>query len=100
MVAAAYRRALKKSVGGQFTLSDWEALKQEYNYCCVACGQAEPDIMLTIDHKLPLAKWHQWKEKLGIDYNGHTQQNIQPLCQLCNNMKRDKLISFPQMIIT
>lgn len=97
MFAAAKRRALKKSVGGSFTFSDWERLKEQYNYCCVACGQSEPDILLTIDHKLPLSKWHEWKDRLSITYDGHSQENIQPLCESCNNKKRDKLISFLQL---
>lgn len=57
-------------------MGEWTALKVAYGFRCLACGQHEPDIKLTIDHVLPLSLG-------GTNAIG----NIQPLCGPCNSSK-------------
>ncbi len=67
-----------------FSENDWEELKKEYNWTCHACGKTEPEIKLTVDHKLPLSKDGR-----------NVIENIQPLCKNCNSKKQSKLITYP-----
>jgi 5-methylcytosine-specific restriction endonuclease McrA len=77
------RRGLEANAEGKFTAAEWEALKKKYNYTCLRCGKCEPEIKLTPDHVLPLAKG-------GSNYI----KNIQPLCLLCNCTKNAKHIDY------
>lgn len=79
----ANRRARKQQSGGSFTSKEWLALKATYNYTCLCCGSKEPDIKLSPDHVVPLAK-------------GGTSNinNIQPLCFLCNQRKHTKIVDY------
>jgi len=74
------RRSLKRGAEGSFTLEEWENLKKEFNLTCPICFKSEPEIMLTIDHIIPLSKG-------GSNYI----TNIQPLCRSCNCSKRDRI---------
>ena len=74
------REAMKRGADGSHTLKEWEELKALHNYTCLICGKKEPEIKLTEDHIIPISKD-------GSDYI----KNIQPLCQKCNSIKRDKL---------
>jgi len=74
------RRARVRAAVGSFTVGEWETLKKQYGYKCPICGRQEPDIQLTIDHVIPLAK--------GGDNN---ISNIQPLCMICNKQKAVKI---------
>lgn len=65
------RRAL-----GPICLDDWRDIKRRYGYRCPACGVPEPDIVLTIDHIIPIS--------LG---GTNDPQNLQPLCKSCNSRK-------------
>lgn len=66
--------------GGTHTRKEWEALKRKYGYRCLRCDRPEPDIRLTRDH---------------IDPRGSNDiENIQPLCEACNNWKGDQVIDF------
>lgn len=69
--------------GGSFTAGEWELLKEQYGYRCPACGKREPEIKLTIDHVIPIAKG-------GVN----TISNIQPLCGNCNSKKNTQIMSF------
>ena len=80
---SAKRRTLKTRAGGSFTLSEWETLKANYDYTCLACGKQEPNIKLTADHVVPVVKG-------GTSYIS----NIQPLCGKCNSSKRTKIIDY------
>ncbi|MCL5460374.1 HNH endonuclease, partial [Loigolactobacillus coryniformis] len=52
---------------GDFTIEDWEYIKNINNYSCKLCSRKEPEIKLTVDHIIPISK------------NGkHTRENIQP----------------------
>jgi len=68
---------------GSFTYSEWERLKEKYNYTCPSCGRREPKIKLTIDHIIPISKG-------GTNYIS----NIQPLCQECNSKKYTRVIRY------
>jgi 5-methylcytosine-specific restriction endonuclease McrA len=70
------RKARKLGNGGNYTAMQWRLLKARYNYTCLCCGRREPDIKLTPDHVIPLARGGS----NGIE-------NIQPLCGSCNCRK-------------
>jgi 5-methylcytosine-specific restriction endonuclease McrA len=80
---SANRKARKLQTGGSFTSKEWLDLKVKYNNTCLCCGKKEPDIKLSADHVIPLAK-------------GGTSdiENIQPLCLTCNIRKYTKTIDY------
>lgn len=61
-----------------------ESIKLRDNYTCCYCGNstyAEPNLLLEIDHIVPIAK------------GGNTvENNLQTLCWKCNRSKRDKIV--------
>ena len=76
----------KKSVAGQRTFMTSklrEKIKERDNYSCKKCGasiQDEPNLLLEIDHIIPLSK------------NGLTEEkNLQTLCWKCNRSKGSKI---------
>lgn len=77
------RRAKIKSVGGSFTLGEWNNLKAQYNWTCPCCLKQEPTIKLEADHIIPLAKM-----------GSNNIENIQPLCRLCNAKKHTQIIEY------
>ena len=74
---AKYQRAL-------MTSSLRERIKKRDNYTCKNCGLStrdEPNLLLEIDHIIPLSK------------NGKTtEDNLQTLCWRCNRKKSNKII--------
>lgn len=76
-----YRR--EKLASGEFTEVDFDLLKHKYNYTCLCCGKAEPNIKLVADHVVPLS--------LGGNNN---VENRQPLCVDCNRKKNAKTIDY------
>ena len=77
------RRARKQHAEGEFTNQEWQALKASYNHTCLCCGQREPEIQLTPDHVIPLAKG-----------GSNAISNIQPLCKSCNSAKGAKTTDY------
>ena len=77
------RRARKLGNGGTFTMQEWQALKEFYNFICLRCGRKEPEILLTPDHVLPLVRG-----------GSNSIDNIQPLCRSCNCSKHTKHIDY------
>ena len=74
------RRKLRlRQNGGFHTKGEWETLKAQVNWTCLACLKREPEIKLTKDHIISA-------------YNGGTDniENIQPLCLPCNVRKHTK----------
>lgn len=76
----------KKSIAGQRTLMTSnlrEKIKERDNYTCKKCGatiEKEPNLLLEIDHIIPLSK------------NGlTTEENLQTLCWRCNRSKGSKI---------
>jgi 5-methylcytosine-specific restriction endonuclease McrA len=74
------RRARLLNAEGSFTQEDWLKLKEIYDFTCPKCFRSEPEIKLTMDHKVPLVKG-------GSNY----LDNIQPLCVSCNTSKGKKI---------
>ena len=62
-----------------------DSIKLRDNFTCCSCGNstfAEPNLLLEIDHIVPIAK------------GGCTEENnLQTLCWKCNRSKSDKIIS-------
>jgi len=57
----------------------WEILKRD-NYRCVKCGSRPPDVILEIDHIVPVSK-----------RGNNSASNLQTLCNRCNQGKKDRL---------
>lgn len=79
----ARRRTRLANAEGSFTPQEWREVKERYNFTCLACHRQEPQIKLTPDHVVPLAK-----------HGNNYITNIQPLCRSCNSAKRDKTIDY------
>jgi hypothetical protein len=54
----------------------WESIKVKSAYQCSHCGQEEPDVKLSPDHRQPRARG-----------GTNDEENWQPLCEQCNNLK-------------
>lgn len=69
-------KAKKLGASGDFTRAEWLALVEQYDHRCLCCSKQEPEIELSFDHVIPLARG-------GSNDIG----NIQPLCLSCNQRK-------------
>lgn len=54
----------------------WKRIKEASNFRCSHCGQQEPDVRLSPDHRKPRARG-----------GTNDEENWQPLCEQCNNLK-------------
>ena len=70
----AKRRAIKASLPGHYTASEFTAICEKYNNRCLCCGKKSK---LAADHVIP------------ITWPGSTNyiSNLQPLCGPCNSSK-------------
>jgi 5-methylcytosine-specific restriction endonuclease McrA len=77
------RRAREVGADGCFSAQQWLDLKVTHNHTCPCCGRREPEVKLTADHVVPLARGgSNWIE------------NIQPLCLSCNCSKSTKTVDY------
>lgn len=70
-----HRRRARES-RGHFSANDWRSIKERQDYKCAICGKREPEIKLTVDHIVSLARG-----------GGNEASNIQGLCGSCNSRK-------------
>ena len=70
------RRAKLLGNGGSHTVKEWKDLCEHWGNICAICREKKK---LTKDHIIPISKD-------GTD----NIDNIQPLCQRCNSIKKDK----------
>jgi hypothetical protein len=54
----------------------WERIRAKADFRCSHCGQQEPDVKLSPDHRQPRARG-----------GSNDEENWQPLCEQCNNLK-------------
>jgi len=80
-----------KSIGGSFTKGQWLALLEGCRRTCKECSRSEPEVKLTIDHIVPIAKWDEWALENNPPYLVNDIENIQPLCGSCNSRKQARL---------
>ncbi len=66
-----------------YTVPQWNLLKDLAGHLCQCCGKTEPEVKLTLDHIKPVAH---------AGHNGIT--NIQLLCFGCNNTKNDSEVDY------
>jgi len=84
-IAVKYNVRKRIQEKGDLTGKQWACIKKTNNYTCLKCHRKEPEIILTIDHIIPIIKGGE-----------HTANNIQPLCRSCNSSKHDKIIDYRQ----
>jgi 5-methylcytosine-specific restriction endonuclease McrA len=77
------RRILLRNAQGDLTFEKWEKIKKKYNHTCLCCKKKEPEIILTVDHIVPLVKGGK-----------NSCDNVQPLCIICNKIKFTKVVDF------
>lgn len=76
VVYRANGKAREVGVPGRIDVSEWIELKRRYGNKCLRCGVCEPNVVLSIDHIIPLSAG-------GPNVIG----NVQPLCVQCNCKK-------------
>ncbi len=78
-------KAFAKEQRALMTKKMREYIKKRDNFTCCNCGNStykEPNLLLEIDHIIPVAK------------GGYTEEdNLQTLCWKCNRAKSDKILS-------
>ncbi len=65
------------------TYGSWKRILEKYNGMCLCCKRKEPDVKITLDHIIPLSRGGK-----------NTEENIQPLCTICNCKKFTKSIDY------
>lgn len=82
LIRNANRRTRELGNGGKFTLEQWNDLIAHYapEGKCLSCGEVKP---MTKDHVVSV-----------INGGMSDINNLQPLCQFCNNSKHDKSIDY------
>ena len=81
-----HNRRARLLAGGIYTIQEWCALLEKYEYRCLACGSKDH---IVVDHVIPLSRG-------GMN----TIDNLQPLCFTCNAKKHAKTIDYrPDRIV-
>lgn len=75
--------AKRRGASGKLKAKEWAEVKAKYDNKCLRCGKQEPEIKLTVDHVLPLAKG-----------GTNDKDNVQPLCKSCNSRKHTNHIDY------
>jgi hypothetical protein len=75
--------AKRRGASGKLRAKEWTEVKAKYGNKCLRCGKQEPEIKLTVDHVLPLAKG-----------GTNDKDNVQPLCKSCNSRKHTNHIDY------
>ncbi len=83
----AVRRTQIKDDGGVVTDQQWEDLKAKHDYMCLRCLRQEPEIVLSMDHVIPISKGGR-----------NVIENIQPLCLACNDKKGTGVVDYRRLI--
>lgn len=81
--SAAYaprRNRYGRDARGKFTTKEWRNLCEQYHNLCLRCGEQKP---LSPDHIQPLSR-----------QGANSIDNIQPLCEECNEWKLVKTIDY------
>ena len=78
--ASQKRRARKLGASGSFTALQWLNLCLQFDFRCLCCGRRD---LLDADHINPLSKG-----------GSNDISNIQPLCDRCNTIKKDRHIDY------
>lgn len=77
------RNKIRQGVEGILKGTEWNNIKLRYENKCLCCKKSEPEIILTIDHIIPISKGGK-----------NIESNIQPLCMNCNRIKSDNNLDF------
>lgn len=80
-------RMLDAAAVHDVTVDQWFAIKAFYGDRCLRCGKTEPEVRLTMDHVIPVARG-------GLHHIG----NLQPLCHSCNSGKNNRTQDFRHLI--
>lgn len=97
-IAEEKRRALKKKLGGSYTVEQWENLIKRFEFKCPMCDRTDEQLRaiykcgLTADHIVPIKDWEEYKKSTNKYYDWNDIKNIQPLCVSCNSKKSNKYI--------
>lgn len=59
----------------------WQRIKQHTGNRCANCGRQEPDVQLSADHRVPRSRYAGPPEAINAE------ENLQALCEQCNNTK-------------
>lgn len=82
------RKARKLNLPDTFTIEQWFACLEYFNYCCAVCGNQLRDLFGNVephaDHWIPLSYE-------GDDNPGTVAENMVCLCSDCNQNKKDTL---------
>lgn len=79
-----HTRRSRSKAGGGFTTEQWAMLCIWFGNECLACGAKET----TVDHVIPLSL-----------KGTNTIDNLQPLCNPCNNRKHAKIVDYRDPIL-
>lgn len=77
------RKAKQMNAEGNYTLQEFQDLKQKHKNKCLKCGKKEGNVKITADHVVPLSKG-----------GSNSIKNIQPLCLSCNCKKHAKTADY------